>query len=53
MKSKIKSENNSTNFHKKRNTQDLIFNFLLSHVKEFPELITGYNDIESRQPRNQ
>lgn len=53
MKSKNKSENNSPNFHKKRNTQDLIFNFLLSHVKEFPELITGYSDIESRQPRNQ
>ncbi|MBR0371204.1 MAG: hypothetical protein IJH63_10875 [Methanobrevibacter sp.] len=52
MKNKSNKDDSEVSFYGLRNTQDLIFNFLFSKVKEFPAHLTGYKDIESNQPRN-
>ena len=41
------------NLYNKRNTQDYIFRFLRSHLKEFPEYISGYTDIKQQKPTDQ
>ena len=52
MKDNFDNDDSEVKFYGQRNTQDLIFNFLLTRVREFPAHLTGYGDIKSNQPRN-